>query len=205
MQLIAVTGGIGSGKSTIAKQLAELGAYRIDADQLARDAVQPGASALRLIEEHFGEDVLKPDGTLDREALAGRVFTNPDQLEVLNAIVHPAVRTLTQERIIEIAESDPDAVIVYDVPLLVESDRTIEWDLVVVAEAPADVRVERLVAMRGMDAADARARIDNQASDADRRKIADVVIDTSGTLDETSEQVVDLWGHIQTFLTDVRD
>lgn len=200
MQLIAITGGIGSGKSTIAEGLASLGAYRIDADQLARDAVEPEEPALRQIIDHFGAELLKPDGRLDRAALGAVVFSDPKQLQRLNEIVHPAVRRLFLERLTAITQRDPDAVVVYEIPLLVETENDIDWDLVVAAEAPVETRIERLATHRGMSGETARARIDNQASDEERRRVADVIIDTSGSRAETQEQVVELWKQIQRFL-----
>lgn len=197
MQLIGLTGGIAAGKSTVGRRLAQLGAVRIDADQLARDVVEPGTPGLRAIGERFGAEMLSDDGRLDRAALGARVFGDAAALADLNAIVHPAVRELAERRIAEAAASDPDAVVVYEIPLLVETGgraaSVVPWDLVVVADAPAEVRAERLVALRGMERAEAERRIASQASDAERRAIADVLIDTSGTEQETLDQVDALW------------
>ncbi len=193
MKLIALTGGIAAGKSTIARRLSELGAVHIDADALAREAVAPGSQGLADIERRFGGDVLLPDGGLDRAALGRLVFEDARALADLNAIVHPAVRALGAERIAAAEHEDPDAVVVYDVPLLVESGTSMDWDLVVIAEAPAEQRIERMVALRGMEPSDAEQRIANQASDAERRAVADVIIDTSGTEQHTLEQVDEFW------------
>jgi len=197
MQVIALTGGIAAGKSTIARRLAELGAIHIDADQLAREVVAPGTPGLSAVVDRFGADVLGPDGSLDRPRLGAIVFADPVALADLNAIVHPAVRDLTRRRIAEAAERDPDAIVVYDVPLLAEVDAPRPFDLVVVAEAPADVRVDRLVHLRGMRRADALARLANQASDDERRRLADVVIDTGGSEEHTIAQVDDLWRRVR--------
>lgn len=196
MTLIGLTGGIASGKSTIGVRLAELGAVRIDADQLARDAVAPGSPGLARVSERFGEAVLQADGSLDRAALGAQVFSDAAKLADLNAIVHPEVRRLADERISAARAEDPDAVIVYEIPLLVEADRGGDWDLIVVADAPVEQRVARMVSLRGMTEADARRRVANQASDAERRAVADVVIDTSGSEAETLAQVDALWAKV---------
>lgn len=197
MLLIALTGGIASGKSMIGSRLAELGAVRIDADQLARDAVALGSVGLTRVAERFGSGVLLNDGTLDRAALGDIVFNNPEALSELNGIVHPEVQRLAEERIAAARATNPAAVIVYEIPLLAETvgQRASgpEWDLVVVAEAPAEQRVQRMVALRGMSEQEARQRITNQATDAERRSLADVIIDTSGSESETLEQVDALW------------
>lgn len=192
MPLVALTGGIASGKSTIARRLAERGAVVIDADALVRELQRPGTEVTRAIGDAF-PGVVRDDGSLDRAALGSVVFGDADALARLNAIVHPAVRAESQRRFAEALAADPRAVVVYDVPLLAEARGTGEWDLVVVAHAPAGVREERLATERGMTRADARARIASQANDAERLALADVVIDTSGTLDETLRQADELW------------
>lgn len=197
MKLIALTGGIAAGKSTIARRLAELGAVHIDADQLARMAVLPGTPGLAQIVDHFGSGVLNEHGELDRQVLASRAFGDPEQLAALNDIVHPQVQELARRHFAAAEELDPDAVVVYDVPLLVEAGLVQPWDLVVVAEAPSALREERLVALRGMTREDARRRIANQAGDAERRAIADEIIDTGGTEAETLAQVDALWERLK--------
>lgn len=193
MKLIGLTGGIASGKSTIARRLASHGAAHIDADQLAREAVAPGSPGLDAVRRRFGDGVIAPDGGLDRGALGALVFQDPDALADLNGIVHPEVRRIAAERIAAIADRDPDAVVVYDVPLLVEAKVRMPWDLVVVAEAPAAERVRRLVELRGMSREEAERRIASQASDAERRAVADVIIDTGGSEAGTLAQVDRLW------------
>ncbi len=197
MPLIALTGGIASGKSTIARRLAELGAVIVDADQIVRDVQAPGSAVLGRIEDVFGEDVIAEDGALDRAALGAKVFADPDQLARLNAIVHPAVRAESQRRFEAAASADPETVVVYDVPLLVEARVDDPWDLIVVAHAPADERRRRLVELRGMAAQAAQERIDAQVSDERRLAIADEIIDTSGSLDETIRQTDALWERIR--------
>lgn len=196
MPLIALTGGIASGKSTIARRLAEHGAVVIDADQIVRDVQAPGSAVLERISESFGADVIAVDGTLDREALAARVFADRGMLERLNAIVHPAVRAESQRRFAAAIASAPNAVVIYDVPLLLEARIDDPWESIVVAHAPAEQRKRRLIELRGMDERTAQARIDAQASDESRLAIADEVIDTSGSLSETLAQTDALWNRL---------
>lgn len=197
MPLIALTGGIASGKSTIARRLAEHGAVVVDADQIVRDVQAPGSPVLDQISATFGPSVIADDGTLDRAALGATVFGDSALLSQLNAIVHPAVRAESQRRFDEAFADDPDAVVVYDVPLLVEARVDDPWDLIVVAHAPASERLRRLIELRGMDEQRARERIDAQVSDERRLAIADVVIDTSDTLTSTHEQTDALWERIR--------
>lgn len=197
MPLIALTGGIASGKSTIARRLSELGATIVDADQIVRDVQGAGSAVLAQIAAAFGDEMIRSDGALDRAALGEKVFGDEEALTRLNVIVHPAVREESARRFAAAFEADPDAVVVYDVPLLVEARGDDPWDLIVVADAPAEVRERRMVELRGMDAAAARARIASQVPDAERRAIADIVIDTSGDLTHTVAQVDRLWERIR--------
>lgn len=196
MPLVALTGGIASGKSTIARRLAEHGAVVIDADQLVREVQAPGSPVLDAIADAFGDEMLRPDGSLDRAALGSRVFGDEAAIRRLNAIVHPAVRAESARRFAEAFAADPAAIVVYDVPLLVEARAEDPWELVVVAHAPADIRAARLVELRGLSEAEAAARIASQAPDEARLRIADVVIDTAGTLDETLRQTDELWNRL---------
>jgi dephospho-CoA kinase len=197
MPLIALTGGIASGKSTIARRLAEHGAVIVDADQIVRDVQSPGSPVLHRIAEEFGADVITADGALDRAALGAAVFGDPERLAQLNAIVHPAVRAESQRRFEEALSADAGAVVVYDVPLLVEARVDDPWDTIVVAHAPQTERRRRLIDIRGMDAQAADARIAAQVSDEQRLAIADVVIDTAGTIAETHAQTDALWERIR--------
>ncbi|MFT4213619.1 MAG: dephospho-CoA kinase [Microbacterium sp.] len=198
MPLIALTGGIASGKSTIARRLAEHGAVVVDADAIVRDVQQPGSPVLDAIAAAFGPDVIAPDGGLDRAALGSIVFGDGAALARLNEIVHPAVQAESARRFAAAFAADVAAVVVYDVPLLVEARVDDPWDLVVVADAPAIERAARLVALRGLSEQDAAARLAAQVSDERRREIADVVIDTSGSLEETIAQTDALWERLRT-------
>jgi dephospho-CoA kinase len=186
---IGLTGGIGSGKSTVARLLAEHGAHVVDADVLAREVVEPGTPGLAAVVEAFGPGVLTPDGALDRPALAGMVFGDPAARSRLDGIVHPLVRARAAETIAALPD---DAVVVQDIPLLVETGQATAFDLVLVVEAEHETRVARLV-RRGLAEADARARIAAQATDAQRRAVADVVLDNSGTPEALAEQVDRFW------------
>ena len=195
MYLIGLTGGIASGKSVVAERLASHGAIVADADALARRVVEPGTSGLARIAEEFGQSVIAADGTLDRAALGALVFADPEKRLVLNAITHPAIQKLGNEIFAEAAAADPYSVGVYDVPLLVETlhDQPRKYDLVVVVHADAETRMRRMMELRGMTRQEASHRINAQASDAERLAIADVVIDSSGTLERTLEQADELW------------
>lgn len=199
MYLIGLTGGIASGKSTVARRLVEHGAVHIDADELARRVVEPGKPALQQIVDEFGAEVLRHDGTLDRAKLGEIVFGDDAARAKLNAIVHPAVRTLTGKLIARAVEEDPDAVIVYDVPLLVEASvpDDLTFDLIVVTNAPRRTQVERLVEERGLDLMQAEARVDAQAGNTERLAIADVVIDTDVSMAHTMSQTDALWHRIR--------
>ena len=197
MPLIALTGGIASGKSTIARRLASHGAIVVDADQIVRDVQAPGSPVLESIARAFGAEVITSDGTLDRAGLGAKVFADPERLAQLNAIVHPAVREESQRRFEQAFAADPSAIVVYDVPLLVEARVDDPWDTIVVAHAPEDERRRRLIEFRGMDEQSARDRIAAQVPDAQRLAIADVVIDTAGTIAQTDAQTDALWERIR--------
>ncbi|QGQ19217.1 dephospho-CoA kinase [Cellulomonas sp. JZ18] len=193
MQRIGLTGGIAAGKSVAARRLASRGAVVVDHDVLAREAVAPGSAGLDAVVEAFGPDVLTDDGALDRPALARVVFSDPAARARLDAIVHPVVRRLAAEREAAAATADPSAVVVHDIPLLVETGQADRFHLVVVVHAPAVLRVERLVRLRGMDRGDAEARVGAQARDEARLAVADVVLDGTGGDADLERQVDDLW------------
>jgi dephospho-CoA kinase len=197
MYLIGLTGGIASGKSTIARRLAEHGATIIDADIVSREVVAPGSPALASIALEFGEDMIDSEGTLNRAKLGALVFSDAEKLEKLNAIMHPAVKTRSAEVLAKARADNPDSVIVYDVPLLVEADIARNYDEIIVASAPEETRIKRMIQLRGLTDEEAKARIGAQASEAKRLAIADVVIDTGGNLQHTLEQVDALWDRIR--------
>ncbi|PPF52256.1 dephospho-CoA kinase [Clavibacter michiganensis] len=196
MRRIGLTGGIAAGKTVVADRLAELGAVRIDADRLAREVVEPGTPALAEIARRFGPDVIAADGSLDRPALGAVVFRDPDARRDLEAITHPAVRALSGQRMAEAEEQDPDAVVVYDIPLLVESGRVDEFDRIVVVHAPREERIRRLVELRGMPPEEAERRIASQATDAERLAVADDVVDSGVSLASTLAQTDRLWANL---------
>lgn len=190
MILVGLTGGIGSGKSTVSAGLAARGAVIIDADQITRDVQQPGSPVLAALAERFGPEVIAPDGSLDRARLAGLVFGDPDALKDLNRIVHPAVGAEMNRRIL--AERDTDHVVVLDIPLLTENPRA-GLGARIVVDVPVEVQVERLVAHRGFDEADARARIARQATREQRLAAADFVVDNTGPRESLEPQLDALW------------
>ncbi len=192
MRRIGLTGGIGSGKSTVAAMFADHGAEVIDADVIAREVVAPGSEGLQAVVEEFGPRVLSPDGGLDRAALADIVFSEPASRERLNAIVHPRIAARTAELMAAVPDG---AVLIHDVPLLAELGLQGAYDLVVVVDAPDERRVERLVA-RGLSEPDARARIAAQATRERRLAIADIIIDNSGDLESLRQQVRMAWPKI---------
>ena len=196
MQRIGLTGGIAAGKSVAAQRLTELGAVVIDADQLARRALAPGSPGLEDVVAEFGRGILTSDGELDRPELASIVFDDRAARERLNTIVHPIVRRLAAELEAAAATLDPDAVVVHDIPLLVESGQTGALHLVVVVDAPAVLRVERLIGTRGMSRDEAEARVWAQASDAERLEVADVVLDGTGSDANLRAQIDDLWARL---------
>jgi len=198
MYLIALTGGIASGKSVVAARLASHGAVVVDADVVAREVVEPGSPVLQSIRAEFGDSVFASNGTLDRAALGATIFPDAEKRQALNNIIHPAIRARVLELFAEADAADPNAIVVYDVPLLVESaERTRDqFDLVVVVNAAKEVRLKRLVELRGMTAEEAGHRLNSQANDTERLAIADVVIDANGSLDETLGQVDTLWERV---------
>jgi dephospho-CoA kinase len=188
--LVGLTGGIGSGKSTVGRMLAEKGAVVIDADELARRAVDPGTPGFRQVLEAFGREIVDPDGAIDRERLAALVFGDPEARRRLEEIVHPEVARMFAEAVEP--HRGTDQVVVYVVPLLVENRLQGAFDVVVTVSAEADLRAERLLS-RQMQAEDARARMASQASDEEREQVADLVIRNDRSLSQLGERVEELW------------
>ena len=190
MILVGLTGGIGAGKSTVSAMLAERGAIIVDADQIARDLQSPGSPVLDSMAERFGEHIIRDDGSLDRTAVAAIVFNDDAALKDLNGIVHPAMQSEIQRQIDE--HRSTDRVVVLDFPLLGENPRK-GLAATIVVDIPVDVAVRRLVDQRGMDEADARARINSQISRDERLATATHVIDNSGDRHSLTAQVDELW------------
>ena len=194
MFLIGLTGGIGSGKSTVASRLKTLGARIVDADKIAREIVEPGEPALAELAEAF-DGVLNADGALNRAELARQAFAAPDATEKLNSITHPRIRERTLERFAE-ARTDGVPVLVYDMPLLIENGEYKKMDHVLVVDAEDEIRIDRLVNSRGLDEDDARRRIAAQISREERLAAADSVVDNSGTRDQLLQQVDTFWEQV---------
>ncbi|WP_311505661.1 dephospho-CoA kinase [uncultured Corynebacterium sp.] len=200
MLKVGLTGGMGSGKSTVARRFAELGAVIIDADQIARDVVEPGEPALAELAEAFGEGIVLDDGSLNRGELAKRAFVSAEKTELLNSITHPRIEQRTEEQF----NAAGDAIIVFDSPLLIEMGQSEAQDLVVVVHTPVEVRLDRLVESRGVDREDAKQRIAKQISDDKRLQCADVVMENSGTEEDLVRQVDRIWERIIQPLNQIR-
>jgi dephospho-CoA kinase len=194
---VGLTGGIGSGKSEVARRLAEHGAVLIDADVAARKVVEPGSPGLAQVAAAFGDEVLRPDGSLNRERLGEIVFADPGLRGKLNAIVHPLVREWMQEAERAAVQTNGDAIVVHDVPLLAESRGKAGFDAVIVVDVPPDLQLERLISQRGMAAEQARARMAAQASREQRLAVADIVIDNAGSLDDLDQRAAEVWADLE--------
>jgi dephospho-CoA kinase len=193
MLMVGLTGGIGSGKSTVAAMLASRGAVVVDADRIAREVVEPGTPALAALVERFGADILLPDGHLDRAKLAARAFVDDESRQALEGITHPAIGA---EFLRQVAAAPEGSIVVHDVPLLVESKRGFDYDCVIVVEAPEAIRLDRLE-QRGIARDDARRRLAAQASDDERRAVATWVVDNSGDLAALERQVDAIWAELE--------
>jgi len=189
--LIALTGGIGSGKSTVAKRWVELGATEVDADVLAREVVAPGTDGLRAVAERFGEDLVTPEGSLNRGLLAQRAFSSEQSRLDLEAILHPRIQKLALERV-----TKNTGVTVYTIPLLVETTSPLKFDTVVTVSCPEEVRLTRLIENRGMTENEARQRIAAQATDQQRESKADHTLDSDCSLEELLERATALYARI---------
>ncbi|GAB2586814.1 dephospho-CoA kinase [Kribbella endophytica] len=201
MLRVGLTGGIGSGKSSVSRRLGERGAVVIDSDVLAREVVARGTDGLAEVVAAFGDGVLTADGELDRPAVGKLVFGDETARRKLEAVIHPRVRA----RAAEIEQAAPDdAVVVHDIPLLVETGQADRFDLVLVVDVPVDVQVERLTTQRGMAEDEARRRIAAQASREDRLAAADVVIDNAGSLDDLDRRVDEVWNRLTGHGTDTK-
>lgn len=188
MKIIGLTGGIGSGKSTVARSLQKHGFPIVDADLIAREIVEPGQPALAELAKEFGEDILNADGSLDRGLLASRAFTTKDTTQRLNDITHPRINQRTQELFDEARENGAEAVI-YDMPLLIDKGLHKDMDATIVVHAAEHVRLERLTTKRGLDVDDVRRRINAQIDDETRKQHADILLDNNGTEEDLTQQI----------------
>jgi dephospho-CoA kinase len=202
MLRVGLTGGIGAGKSTVANRLAEHGAVLIDSDKIAREVVEPGTDGLAELADVFGPDVLTEDGALDRPALAAKAFADEDSRRRLNSILHPRIGARTADLMSSVA---PEAVVVHDIPLLVEGGLAAAYHLVIVVGTPEETRIQRLIGARGMAEADVKSRVAMQATDEQRRAAADVWLDNSGAEDIVLAEVDALWAdRLLTFEANIR-
>lgn len=194
---VGLTGGIGAGKSEVTRRFAALGAHVIDADAIAREVVEPGTPGLEAVVAEFGPEVRGPDGSLDRDAVAAKVFSDEAARARLNAIVHPLIGERVFELLAEYEAVDPDGILVNDVPLIAEAGVAERYEVIVVVDAPLETQLDRLVRLRGMTREAAQARIDVQASREERLALADYVIENTGDLDVLDSQVREVWSELK--------
>lgn len=190
---IGLTGGIAAGKSMVSDILASLGAWILDADAISREVVEPGTEGLKAVAAEFGENVLMPDGTLDRRALGAEVFGNAQKLERLNGILHPMIKAEMLRRASEIEEKHPKDIVIFDVPLLIESGWQDVADEVWLVSAPIDERIRRIAMRDGLDEKQAMERISAQMTDEQKAQYSDVIIDNGGSIQELEETVTKLY------------
>ena len=202
MFLIGLTGGIAAGKSTVAKRWVEHGAIEIDADSLARDVVQPGTEGLKRVVQAFGESVIDDSGQLNRKALAKLIFESDEKRLLLNSILHPLIRQLAAE---QLKKFDDNAIVIYNVPLLVEAEVDHDFNLVVTVEAPEDEQVKRLVQARGLSELEAKRRIATQAQPIERAARADRILNSNQDINLLLRDADNLWREIVTLARSSRD
>ncbi|MBI2688419.1 MAG: dephospho-CoA kinase [Acidobacteria bacterium] len=190
---VALTGGLATGKGFVGRVFEELGCYRLEADRLGHESMSPAGEAYPDVVRLFGAAILRDDGTIDRRRLGALVFPNPERLEALNAIVHPAVERLRQERIREIAKTDPDAIVICEAAIYIETGAWRRFDKVVLAVCGRELQIKRAMDRSGWTRAEVEARISRQWSDEEKRKVADFVIDTSATFDDSRRQTVEVY------------
>lgn len=196
MLTVGLTGGIAVGKSTVMATLGELGAVCFDADAIARSVVEPGTPALDRVIDAFGSEVCAPDGTLDRAALGRIVFADPARRRMLEAILHPPIIAEQDRLIAEAGRTDPDAIVVVDAALMIESGSFRRFDVLVVVHCSPEVQMERLMRRNGISADEARQRIDAQMPQAEKLALADIAIDTSGSRDDTRARTIAAWAEL---------
>jgi dephospho-CoA kinase len=201
MFLIGLTGGIAAGKSTVAKRWVEHGATEIDADSLARDVVQPGSDGLRQVVQAFGGSIIDDSGELNRKALAKLIFESDEKRLLLNSILHPLIRQLAAEQLMKF---DDDAIVIYNVPLLVEAEVDHDFNLVVTVEAPEDEQIKRLVQTRGLSEPEAKRRIAAQAKPIERAASADRILNSNQDINLLLRDADNLWREIVTLAKSAR-
>ncbi|MDF1536722.1 MAG: dephospho-CoA kinase [bacterium] len=189
MPVIAITGGLGSGKSTVREIFEEFGAKGVDTDEIARRVIQPGTRGSRMVREAFGDSFFTPEGQMDRKKMAGHVFSDPSRREKLESILHPLIREAEDKVVRELLRKDPGAVVVVEVPLLAEGDRAGHYDGVVLVTAPEDVRMDRLVRSGRYTRDEAALRMAHQADDRERERVASWIVENSGPVGKTRSQV----------------
>lgn len=189
MRVIAITGGIGSGKSTVRRMFEELGAFGIDADELARQVVKPGSEGARLLRDTFGSAFFDSDGRLDRRRMAAKVFAEPEARQTIETILHPLIRAAERKLLESVRSEKPEAVVAVEIPLLAEGGRSKEYNGVVLVTAPEEIRISRLVKSGKYSSDEAVARMASQAPDRDREDVASWTVDNGGELDLTARQV----------------
>lgn len=190
---IGLTGGIATGKSTVSRMLVERGARLIDADLIAREVMEPGHPVLASVVNHFGQDILLPDGTLNRKKLGERIFVHPEERELLNSMTHPAIRTEIVSRLRRFEAEEPQRLVVADVPLLYESGQADIYERIMVVYVSQDLQLRRLMERDGLSAQAAQHRLSSQMDIEEKRERADIVIDNSRGLDYTKSQVDEFW------------
>ncbi|UUZ93749.1 dephospho-CoA kinase [Paenibacillus sp. P25] len=190
---IGLTGGIACGKSTVASMLVERGALLVDADRIAREVVEPGSPVLRQVIERFGDDLLLPDGSLHRKKLGERIFGNSEARRALEALLHPPIRRAMRSRMEEYQTNHPDKLVVVDVPLLYESKLEHMFEQVMVVYVPRDIQLGRLIERDGLSTEQAEQRLRSQMPIEEKKRLADIVIDNSGTIEDTERQIQSFW------------
>ncbi|WP_046225380.1 dephospho-CoA kinase [Paenibacillus dauci] len=190
---IGLTGGIATGKSTVSAWLVQHGAALVDADLIAREIMMPGHPVLQQVRERFGAHMLNVDGTLNRKQLGEHIFTHPEERQALEGITHPAIRALIHSRVAELEAADPQRLVIADIPLLLEAKDAYQFDEIMVVYVPREVQLQRLMQRDGLTAEQAEKRLAAQMDIEEKKRIADIVIDNSGTLEQTQQQLQQFW------------
>ncbi|ANF96291.1 dephospho-CoA kinase [Paenibacillus bovis] len=190
---IGLTGGIATGKSTVSAWLVQHGAALVDADLIAREIMMPGHPVLQQVRERFGAHMLNEDGTLNRKQLGEHIFTHPEERQALEGITHPAIRALIHSRVAELEAADPQRLVIADIPLLLEARDAYRFDEIMVVYVPREIQLQRLMQRDGLTAEQAEKRLAAQMDIEEKKRIADIVIDNSGTPEQTQQQLQQFW------------